>query len=89
MQLTENSKHNSESGNLGSCGFEKKEAFDKISKTAKCIMGVEMSEGQIMDDIEISNKGRLATGFYGRAGGMIPQPKAIAEKAKAMLGGEI
>lgn len=64
-----------------------KKAFDGIPESAKGIMGVEMSEGQIMDDIEIANRGRFPTAFYGRAGGMIPQPQAIAEKAKAFLGG--
>lgn len=64
-----------------------KKAYDEIPGTAKCILGVEMSEGQIMDDIEIANRGRLATGFYGRAGGMIPRPQDIVDRAKTLLGG--
>ncbi|HKL09831.1 MAG TPA: 3-methyl-2-oxobutanoate dehydrogenase subunit VorB [Clostridia bacterium] len=64
-----------------------KKAFDEIPETAKGIIGVEMSEGQIMDDIEISNKGRFPTRFYGRAGGVIPKPKEIVDVAKSMIGG--
>jgi len=64
-----------------------KKAFDDIPQTAKGIVGVEMSEGQIMDDIEISNKGRFPTKFYGRAGGVIPKPKEIVDVAKSMIGG--
>ncbi len=63
------------------------DAFKEIPNTAKAILTVEMSLGQMVDDVKIANEGRLPVGFYGRAGGMIPSPQEIADKAKEMLGG--
>lgn len=62
-------------------------AFDEIPETAKAILTVEMSCGQMIDDVKIANNGRLPVGFYGRSGGMIPSPQEIVNKAKEMLGG--
>jgi len=56
-----------------------KKAFDLIPKTCKGILVVEMSMGQMLDDVLISNKGRHRVGFYGRAGGMVPDPEEIVE----------
>lgn len=56
-----------------------KKAFDLIPKTCKGILVVEMSMGQMLDDVLISNKGRYKVGFYGRAGGMVPAPEEIVE----------
>lgn len=63
-------------------------AFKEIPATAKVLMSVEMSQGgQMIDDVKIANEGRLPVGFYGRSGGMVPAPQAIADAAKEMLGG--
>jgi len=62
-------------------------AFMEIPESAKAILTVEMSMGQMIDDVKIVNEGRLPVHFYGRTGGMIPTPDAIIEKAKEILGG--
>ena len=62
-------------------------AFVELPKTAKAFLSVEMSMGQMIDDIKIVSNGRLPVDFYGRSGGMIPEPKAIVNKIKEMLGG--
>ncbi|MGV8146721.1 MAG: 3-methyl-2-oxobutanoate dehydrogenase subunit VorB [Alkaliphilus sp.] len=62
-------------------------AFNEITKTAKSILVVEMSMGQMIDDVKIANEGRLPIHFHGRPGGMIPSPEEIAEKAKEIVGG--
>lgn len=56
-----------------------KKAFDLIPKTCKGILVAEMSMGQMLDDVLISNKGRHKVGFYGRAGGMVPDPEEIVD----------
>ncbi|PKK89671.1 MAG: 3-methyl-2-oxobutanoate dehydrogenase subunit VorB, partial [Tenericutes bacterium HGW-Tenericutes-7] len=56
-----------------------KQAFDLIPKTCKGILVVEMSMGQMLDDVLISNKGRHKVAFYGRAGGMVPDPEEIVD----------
>lgn len=62
-------------------------AFDEVPETAKALLSVEMSEGQMIDDVKIASNGRLPVHFYGRSGGMIPTPHAVAEKVKEILGG--
>lgn len=62
-------------------------AFNEIPATAKALLSVEMSTGQMIDDVKIANEGRLPVHFYGRTGGMVPTPDAIIAKAKEILGG--
>jgi 2-oxoglutarate ferredoxin oxidoreductase subunit alpha len=56
-----------------------RKAFDLIPKSVKGILVCEMSMGQMIDDVLISNKGRLPVGFFGRAGGMVPEPDEIVD----------
>lgn len=56
-----------------------KKAFDLIPKSVKGLMVVEMSLGQMLDDVLISDKGRHRVAFYGRAGGIVPEPEEIVE----------
>ncbi|QZY55594.1 3-methyl-2-oxobutanoate dehydrogenase subunit VorB [Crassaminicella profunda] len=63
-------------------------AFDQIPHTTKALLCVEMSMGQMIDDVKIANKGRLPVHFYGRSGGMVPAPDEIVGKVKEILGGE-
>lgn len=61
-------------------------AFDEIPN-AKNLLTVEMSTGQMIEDVRMASNGRHGIHFYGRTGGMIPTPAGIAEKAKEILGG--
>ena len=40
----------------------------------------------MIDDVKLACECKLPVHFYGRSGGMIPTPAAIAEKAKEILG---
>ena len=60
-------------------------AFKEIPN-AKNLLVVEMSLGQMRDDVKLACECKLPVHFYGRSGGMIPTPAAIAEKAKEILG---
>ncbi|MCB2153331.1 3-methyl-2-oxobutanoate dehydrogenase subunit VorB [bacterium] len=62
--------------------------FRELPKSVKALLTVEMSLGQMLDDVKIANEGRLPVHFYGRAGGVIPVPKEIVTKVKAIMGGE-
>ena len=64
-----------------------KEAFKKIPN-AKNLLVVEMSLGQMIDDVKLASECKLPVDFYGRSGGMIPSPAAIGQKAKEIIGGE-
>lgn len=62
-------------------------AFQEMPDTVKAVLTVEMSEGQMIDDVRLAINGKVPTDFYGRSGGMIPTPDAIINKVKEMLGG--
>ncbi|MEF2901962.1 MAG: 3-methyl-2-oxobutanoate dehydrogenase subunit VorB [Clostridia bacterium] len=64
-----------------------KEAFKQIPN-AKNLLVVEMSLGQMIDDVKLASECKLPVDFYGRSGGMIPSPAAIGQKAKEIIGGE-
>lgn len=64
------------------------EAFEKtIDQTKHGYLSVEMSMGQMVEDVKLAVLGRKPVGFYGRTGGMIPEPAAILAKIKEMVGG--
>jgi 2-oxoglutarate ferredoxin oxidoreductase subunit alpha len=62
-------------------------AFQELPSSVEALLSVEMSMGQMIDDIKIAVEGRLPVDFYGRSGGMIPTPEAVVEKIKVMVGG--
>lgn len=64
------------------------EAFEKtVGKTKHGYLSVEMSCGQMVDDVKLSVLGRKPVNFYGRSGGMIPEPIDILNKVKEIIGG--
>ena len=56
-----------------------KKAFDLIPESCKGILVTEMSMGQMLDDVLISDKGRHEIAFYGRTGGIVPDPTEIRD----------
>ena len=54
----------------------------------RALLTVEMSLGQMVDDVRLAVQGRRPVEFFGRTGGMIPQVDEIIRAAKAALGGE-
>lgn len=52
------------------------------------ILVVEMSKGQMVEDVLLGNDGRKKVHFYGRTGGMVPTPEEIVNEIKKILGGE-
>jgi 2-oxoglutarate ferredoxin oxidoreductase subunit alpha len=63
------------------------QAFDELPGSVRALMAVEMSLGQMVDDVRIVSRGRWPVGFYGRAGGMIPSEHEIADAARAFFRG--
>ena len=51
----------------------------------KAFLTVEMSMGQMVDDVHIAVQGKKPVEFYGRSGGMIPGVKEIVKKVSEML----
>lgn len=63
------------------------EAFEEISPKTKAFLSVEMSAGQMIDDVKIAANGRIPVEFYGRNGGNVPKPDGVVDKVKEILGG--
>jgi len=55
---------------------------------AKAIFTVEMSMGQMIEDVDLAVRGRLPIYFHGRPGGMTPDPAYIVQMAKDILDGK-
>ena len=65
------------------------DAFNKWAKAehVKSFLSVEMSMGQMVEDVHLSVNGIKPVHFYGRTGGMVPSPKAILEEIKKIREG--
>jgi 2-oxoglutarate ferredoxin oxidoreductase subunit alpha len=56
------------------------EAFADAAGRLAGILAVEMSAGQMVEDVRLAVEGRTRVGFYGRLGGVIPTPPEIAAR---------
>lgn len=57
-------------------------------KSVKQVMSIELSGGQMVDDVKIGVNGIKPVSFFGRTGGMVPMPEDILEAAIKTLGGK-
>ena len=55
-----------------------------VADHAKAFLSVEMSKGQMIDDVRLAVNGKAPVHFYGRTGGMIPTPEAVLENIKKL-----
>jgi len=58
------------------------EVFQKAAETAKAFLSVEMSMGQMVEDVRLAVAGKAPVHFFGRTGGIIPTPAEVVEKVK-------
>ncbi|MBR3064287.1 MAG: 3-methyl-2-oxobutanoate dehydrogenase subunit VorB [Bacteroidales bacterium] len=58
--------------------FPKKQ-IDALVPQLKSIMSVELNAGQMVEDVQLVAAGRVPVGFYGRQGGVVPNPDEIYE----------
>ncbi len=60
------------------------DAVVRAASNCKKMMVVEMSMGQMVDDVKIAVDGRCPVEFYGRTGGVVPSPREILEQITAL-----
>jgi 2-oxoglutarate ferredoxin oxidoreductase subunit alpha len=60
-------------------------AFEKYAEVPKAFLTVELSAGQMVEDVRLSVNGKRPVYFHGRMGGMIPTQKEILDKVKEIL----
>nr|NLI51706.1 3-methyl-2-oxobutanoate dehydrogenase subunit VorB [Propionibacterium sp.] len=61
------------------------ESLRRLPDRVANLLVVEMSMGQMIDDVRIANEGRRTVHFLGRTGGMIPLPQVIADTVRHIL----
>jgi 2-oxoglutarate ferredoxin oxidoreductase subunit alpha len=64
------------------------EAVGQAAQKARHLFVVEMSMGQMIEDVKLSLDQKRPVNFHGRCGGMLPAPDDVVERAKRILDGE-
>ncbi len=57
-----------------------------MQDSVKAVVTVELSMGQMIDDVRIALEGCRPVSFIGKAGGVVPTPAEVASAAKAAIG---
>lgn len=64
--------------------------IERLSGKVKAVLTVEMSSGQMVEDVKLAADGKAPVYFYGRFGGKLVEEQVIYEKMKALcLGKEV
>jgi 2-oxoglutarate ferredoxin oxidoreductase subunit alpha len=63
------------------------EAVRKAAKKAKAVLVVELSAGQMIEDVRLAVQGTRPIHFHCRIGGMLASPEEVIDKVKAVLAG--
>lgn len=63
------------------------EVIRQAAETAKAFISVEMSMGQMVEDVRLAVNGKAPVYFYGRTGGIIPTPDEVIAQIKNIAGG--
>jgi 2-oxoglutarate/2-oxoacid ferredoxin oxidoreductase subunit alpha len=61
--------------------------FVETRDRVKTYISVEMSAGQMIEDVRLAVNGHAPVGFYGRNGGVVPSQEEIYQKIMAVAGG--
>jgi len=64
-----------------------KAPFEKVAERAKAFISVELSMGQMIEDVQLATKCRVPVTLCNRAGGMIPSPAEVLECIKKIANG--
>jgi 2-oxoglutarate ferredoxin oxidoreductase subunit alpha len=60
-------------------------AISDYADKVKGILTVEMSAGQMVEDVRLAVNGRVPVEFYGRLGGIVPSPDEVLNALKTQL----
>lgn len=61
--------------------------FAQAAEYAKAFLAVEMSNGQMVEDVRLSVNGKKPVHFFGRTGGMVPTKAEIYQEVKRIIEG--
>lgn len=63
------------------------ERINMLADKAKMILAVEMSAGQMVEDVMLAVNGKTPVHFYGRMGGMVPTPDEVVDFLNNLISG--
>ena len=58
------------------------QAISDLCPKVKGFLSVEMSSGQMIEDVRLAVNGRVKVDYYGRMGGVVPTPEEIVDALK-------
>ena len=64
-----------------------RKAFDELPASVSQLLSVEMSMGQMVDDVRLAVAGRIPVSFFGHTGGVIPTPAEVLEQIENLAAG--
>jgi 2-oxoglutarate ferredoxin oxidoreductase subunit alpha len=65
--------------------FPEKAVEDAAAKkSCRAVASIEMSMGQMVEDVERSVKGKLPVSWYGKCGGEVPTPEEVMEEVRKL-----
>ncbi len=60
------------------------EHLTRVAEGKRALLTVEMSAGQMLEDVHLAVKGRVPVEFYGRMGGVMPLPDEVLEALRGV-----
>jgi 2-oxoglutarate ferredoxin oxidoreductase subunit alpha len=61
------------------------ERLDEIANSARQFLVVELSAGQMIEDVRLATRCRLPISFFGKLGGVVPLPEDVLDEIKKLL----
>jgi 2-oxoglutarate ferredoxin oxidoreductase subunit alpha len=66
--------------------FPRQAVYDAASRTScRAVISIEMSMGQLVEDVELSVKGAKPVHWYGKCGGEVPTPEEVMEEITKLI----
>lgn len=62
--------------------------FNKTRESVRAYLSVEMSAGQMVEDVRLAVNGYAPVSFFGRTGGVVPTQEEVYDALVALAGGE-
>jgi 2-oxoglutarate ferredoxin oxidoreductase subunit alpha len=59
--------------------------LDEIANTVRQILVVELSAGQMIEDVRLATHCRVPISFYGKLGGVVPLPEDVLAEIRQLV----
>jgi len=59
--------------------------LEELASQVKFMLSVELNSGQMVEDVRLAVKGKVPVSFYGRLGGMLPNPEEIVQQLEILI----